>query len=346
MRNLVSVEDITIERWDALYSRCCDMIANPGEYVDSCRGKVLASLFYEPSTRTNFSFQAAAMRLGAGTFGFSDSSTTSISKGESLADTIRVAASYADTVVIRSKVEGAARAASLYSPVPVINAGDGGHMHPTQTLADLTTIAQRRGRIENLRVGICGDLKYGRTAHSLIIALAAFPGITFRFISPRDLRMPDYSLDFLRTRGIEYEESTLLDESMPELDILYMTRIQEERFEDKDEFDRLHGTYVLTKNLLERASGDMLIMHPLPRDGEILPEVDSDNRAVYFDQVRNGMFIRMALLFDFLQLPRITPSPPESDKRAICRNPVCVTNKEPYLPPLNAADGGCGYCDK
>ncbi|MCL2402438.1 MAG: aspartate carbamoyltransferase, partial [Oscillospiraceae bacterium] len=328
MRNLVSIEDMTKSQWDALYSRCCDIIANPGEYVDSCRGKVLASLFYEPSTRTNFSFQAAAMKLGGNVFGFSNPLETSVSKGETLADTIRVAASYADTIVIRSPLEGAACAAAMYSPVPVINAGDGGHMHPTQTLADLTTIAQKRGQIENLRIGICGDLKYGRTAHSLIMALAEFPGIKFRFISPQSLRMPEYTLDFLRTRGIAYEESTQLEACMPELDVLYMTRIQGERFTDKNEYNSLRGTYILTRKLLERASNDMLIMHPLPRDGEIDPDVDDDGRAVYFDQVRYGMFIRMALLFDFFHLPRLTPPLPTSDKLAQCQNPVCVTKSE------------------
>jgi len=235
VRKLVSVSDMSREWWDALYSRCCDIIARPGVYADSCRGKILSTMFYEPSTRTNFSFQAAAQRLGAGVFGFSDPVGTSVSKGETLADTIRMTASYSDTIVIRSPQEGSATAAALYSEVPVINAGDGGHFHPTQTLTDLTTIAQERGAIDNMRIGICGDLKNGRTVHSLVEAMEMFTGVCFCLISPNELRLPEYILSQMSERGHKYVESESLVDCIPELDILYMTRVQRERFHDAAE---------------------------------------------------------------------------------------------------------------
>ena len=349
-RNLVSVSDLSKEWWEAMYSRCCDIIANPGNYVDSCRGKVLATMFYEPSTRTSFSFQSAVQRLGGDFFGFSDPLGTSASKGETFADTIKIVASYADAIVIRTPQEGAATAAAMYSDVPVINAGDGGHFHPTQTLADLTTIMQKRGDIRDIRVGICGDLKYGRTVHSVVEAMGMFPGVSFRLISPPELRMPQYVLDIIRQNGQQYDESEQFAENIPELDILYMTRIQRERFHSSAEYRRLKGVFVLTKELVDTARPDMLVLHPLPRYGEIAPEVDSDPRAAYFDQARFGMFIRMALLHDFLNLPRLAPPPvPSGDTAPIkCENPACVTQTETYLPqitPPGDADR-CGYCDK
>jgi len=325
------------------------MISHPGDLADSCRGKIMASLFFEPSTRTSFSFQAAMLRLGGTIFGFSDPNGTSVSKGETLSDTIRVAGSYSDTIIIRSPYEGAAKAAALYSEVPIINAGDGGHFHPTQTLTDLATIAQKRGKIGNFRIGLCGDLKYGRTVNSLTEALLMFPGITFYFISPKELRAPEYVRELLRKNGREYIESDDLSACMPELDILYMTRIQRERFPSLEEYERLRGVYVLTKKLLERARPDMLILHPLPRHGEIEQDVDSDPRAAYFDQVRYGMYIRMALLLDFLHLPRLAPPPVIGENAAgKCQNPVCITRAEPYLPLLTPKDdpSRCGYCDK
>jgi aspartate carbamoyltransferase catalytic subunit len=337
------------EWWDGLYSRCCDIIARPGVYADSCRGKMLVTMFYEPSTRTNFSFQAAAQRLGAGVFGFSDPVGTSVSKGETLADTIRMAASYSDTIVIRSPQEGSATAAALYSEVPVINAGDGSHFHPTQTLTDLTTIAQERGDIGNFRIGLCGDLKNGRTVHSLVEALAMFNGITFTLISPNELRLPGYILDQMNERGQEYSESENLTERISELDILYMTRVQRERFHDAAEYRRLKDVYILTKKTLEGAKPDMLVMHPLPRYGEIAPDVDNDPRAVYFEQARYGMFIRMALLLEFMHLPRQAPPPVISERSsAECGNPACVTQSDTYLPKLISKSGEniCGYCDK
>ena len=349
--------DITRQYWDELYKCCCDIIAHPDGYVDACRGKVLASLFFEPSTRTNFSFQSAMMRLGGSTFGFSDPMGTSVAKGETLADTIRIVASYSDAIVMRSPLEGAATAASLYSQVPIINAGDGGHHHPTQTLADLTTIAQKRGEISNFTIGLCGDLKYGRTVHSLVEALSLFTGISYYLISPHELRMPDYHLNNMRLNNQDYFESDQLAQCLPELDILYMTRVQRERFRDAKQYERLRGVYVLDRNLLGSARRDMLLMHPLPRYGEISYDVDSDPRAVYFEQARYGMFIRMALLYNFVQQPRTTTTPIQSQSSlhstaspaVPCRNPICVTQTEAYLPPSNREDGGvtrCDYCDE
>jgi len=348
-RKLVSVTDMSRQWWDRLYMQCTDIIARPDAYSETCRGKLLASMFYEPSTRTNFSFQAAAQRLGAGVFGFSDPLGTSASKGETLADTIRMTASYSDTIVIRSPQEGAATAAALYSEVPVINAGDGGHLHPTQTLTDLATIAQKRGKIENLCIGICGDLKYGRTVHSLVEAMEMFEGISFYLISPKELCLPGYVLGKMTAHGQKYTESESLIDCIPELDILYMTRIQRERFHDAEQYRRLKGVYILTKKLLEGAKSDMLIMHPLPRYGEITTDVDDDPRATYFEQARYGMFIRMSLLLEFMHQSRIMPPPVETELTATeCKNPDCITQSDIYLPKLISQIGPnrCGYCDK
>jgi len=349
VRKLVSVADMSRSWWDRLYAQCCDIIARPDVYADSCKGKLFASMFYEPSTRTNFSFQAAAQRLGAGVFGFSDPLGTSVSKGETLADTIRMTASYSDTIVIRSPQEGAATAAALYSEVPVINAGDGGHFHPTQTLTDLATIAQKRGSIENIRIGICGDLKYGRTVHSLIEAMAMFNGISFCLISPEELQLPEYILQQMKANGQEYVEAESLAECIGELDILYMTRVQRERFHDAAQYRRLKDVYVLTKKMLESAKSDMQIMHPLPRYGEITVDVDDDPRAVYFEQARYGMFIRMSLMLEFLHKPRTAPQMVTNDlTKSECSNPACITQSDFYLPKItsNLGTDRCGYCDK
>lgn len=349
-RNLVSVSDLTKQWWDCMYLRCCDIIENPNDYVDSCRGKVLATMFFEPSTRTSFSFQAAAQRLGGDFFGFSDPLSTSASKGETLADTVRMVSAYADSIVIRTPQEGAATVSSMFSTVPVINAGDGGHFHPTQTLCDLTTIMQKRGEIKNMTVGICGDLKFGRTTHSLAQAMGMFPGIKFKLLSPTELAMPQYVLDLIKANGQEYEESEFFAENIPDLDILYMTRIQRERFHSSAEYRRLKGVFILNNELMKLAKKDMLVMHPLPRYGEILPEVDTDPRAVYFDQARYGMFIRMALLHDFLNQPRVAPAIVGSfdDAPIRCENPSCITQTEDYLPQITPKGhpDRCGYCDK
>ncbi|MDR1588588.1 MAG: aspartate carbamoyltransferase [Oscillospiraceae bacterium] len=354
MRNLISIEDVSPDGWDALYSLCREIIDRPGDYVDACRGKVLAALFYEPSTRTNFSFQSAMLRLGGSVFGFAEPNATSAAKGETLADTVRVAGSYADAIVLRSPLEGAALAASLYSELPLINAGDGGHHHPTQTLTDMTTIARLRGGIGGMTIGICGDLRYGRTVHSLILALSKFRDITYYLISPPELRTPDYVLARLRGEGAVFFEVSDLHRTLPELDVLYMTRIQRERFGDPAEYDRLRGTYVLRRDALDAARRDMLIMHPLPRLEEIAPDVDGDPRAVYFEQARYGMYIRMALLLTLTRLGREPAAPVRTAAQnggAVCPNPSCVTRAETYLPQLSREDARtpgrlyCEYCD-
>ncbi|MCL1835204.1 MAG: aspartate carbamoyltransferase [Oscillospiraceae bacterium] len=347
MRDLVHVSDMTREWWEGLYSRCRDIIARPGDYVDACKGKVLATLFYEPSTRTNFSFQSAMQRLGGTVFGFSDPMGTSVAKGETLADTIRIAAAYSDTIVIRSPQEGAAAASALYSDVPIINAGDGSHMHPTQTLADLTTICEKRGAIGSLRVGLCGDLKYGRTVHSLVEALASFPDISYTLISPTDLQLPPYMIADMERAGHDFVQTDSLADAIAGLDVLYMTRVQRERFSDIADYDRLKDTYILTQAMLAGAKPDLLIMHPLPRQKEISPDVDGDPRAAYFEQARFGMFIRMALLLELTNMPRGAPPLPRGSVDSMCCNPACVTQSEFYLPQLisGGAAPRCMYCD-
>jgi aspartate carbamoyltransferase catalytic subunit len=349
LRNLIDIEDLSLEEWNELYGLASEIIAHPKDFRDALHGDVMASLFFEPSTRTNFSFQTAMLRLGGSVFGFADPKSSSTSKGETLKDTIKMVSGYADVIVMRSPQEGAAKAASLYADVPVINAGDGGHMHPTQTLADLTTIATLRGDIRDLNVGLCGDLKNGRTVHSLIKALAKFPGIRFYLIAPRDLAVPGYMLDFMKEHGQRFVEVTNLEATMPQLDVLYMTRIQRERFTDPLEYDRLKGVYVLSRSKLRNAKKDLLIMHPLPRVDEITQDVDEDPRAVYFDQARYGMFARMALLMKLVEQGRQRPPVQEIGERPLCHNKNCVTQKELYLPNLTKEIGGkrcCAFCDK
>lgn len=349
LRNLIDIEDLTLEEWNELYGLASQIIAHPKDFSDALRGDVMASLFYEPSTRTNFSFQAAMLRLGGSVFGFADPKSSSAAKGETLKDTIKMVSSYADVIVMRNPREGAAKAASLYADVPVVNAGDGGHMHPTQTLADLTTIATLRGGIGNLNVGLCGDLKNGRTVHSLIKALAKFPGIRFYLIAPRDLAVPGYMVEFLKERQLPFVEVTNLEATMPQLDVLYMTRIQRERFTDPLEYDRLKGVYVLTKAKLNLAKKDLLVMHPLPRVDEIAQNVDDDPRAVYFDQARYGMYARMALLMKLVEQGREKPPIQPISEEPLCHNKNCITQTELYLPRLTKTVGGktcCAYCDK
>ena len=304
MRHLIDFGDLTREEWERLYARTSEIIDAPEQVINACRGRVSCNLFYEPSTRTNFSFQTAMMRLGGSVFGFADPNSSSVSKGESIKDTVKMVSNYADVVVMRTPWEGSAKAASLYSNVPVVNAGDGGHMHPTQTMADLTTITRLRGGVDGLCVGLCGDLKNGRTVHSLIKAMAKFNGIKFFLISPRELAVPDYMRAFMREHEMWFTEVTGLEAVIPQLDVLYMTRIQKERFVDPLEYERNKGIYVLTRRKLERARPDMLVMHPLPRVDEITVDVDDDPRAVYFQQARYGMFARMALLEHLALQPR------------------------------------------
>ncbi len=305
MRHIIDLCDLTEKEFSDLYKLVSNIIDRPEGYVDACRGKVLGSLFYEPSTRTNLSFSTAMMRLGGSVVGFSDPNATSASKGETLKDTINMVSSYADMIVMRNPREGAAKVASMYSSVPVINAGDGGHQHPTQTLTDLMTIRSLKGRLNNLTVGLCGDLKFGRTVHSLINALSRYTGIRFVLISPPELRVPDYIIeDTLNAKGIEYKEVENLDEAMPELDILYMTRVQRERFFNEEDYIRMKDCYILDKKKMELARDDMFVLHPLPRVNEISVEVDNDPRAAYFKQVQYGVYVRMALIMTLLEVEK------------------------------------------
>ena len=349
MRHLIDFGDMSRAEWESLYSQAVRIMDHPEQYLDACRGKVMASVFYEPSTRTNFSFQAAMLRLGGTVFGFADPGSTSTAKGESLKDTIKMVSGYADVVVMRTPWEGAAKAASLYSNVPVVNAGDGGHMHPTQTMADLAAITRLLGRVDGLSVGLCGDLKNGRTVHSLIKALAKFEQVRFFLISPQELAVPGYMRAFLEENHMPFTQVTGLEAVIPQLDVLYMTRIQRERFVDPLEYERNKGVYVLTRRKLERAKEKMLVMHPLPRVDEITVDVDDDPRAAYFQQARYGMFARMALLSDLANQPRLDRTPGvEIGTKPVCRNPRCITQTQPYLPPLVKKVGGvdcCAFCD-
>ena len=348
-RNLIDITDLSVEEINQLIATAEDIIANPVKYQDACAHKQLATLFFEPSTRTRLSFESAMLALGGSTLGFSEASSSSTAKGETLKDTIKMVSGYADVVVMRNPKEGAAKAASLYSDVPVINAGDGGHMHPTQTTADLTTITRLRGKVDGLSVGLCGDLKNGRTVHSLIKALAKFEGIKFFLIAPRELAVPEYMRAFMREHGMWFTEVTGLEAVIPQLDVLYMTRIQRERFVDPLEYERCKGVYVLTRRKLDRAKKELLVMHPLPRVDEIAIDVDDDPRAVYFEQARYGMYARMALLTDLANQEREKPEPVEIGVKPVCSNPNCITQTEHYLPPLVKQNGGvdcCAYCDK
>ena len=302
MRHLIDFGDLTRAEWESLYQRCSDIMDHPADFMDACRGRVMASLFYEPSTRTNFSFQTAMLRVGGTVFGFADPKSTSTAKGETLKDTIKMVSGYADVVVMRNPKEGAAKAASLYSDVPVINAGDGGHNHPTQTLTDLITIHKEKGHFDNLTIGFCGDLKFGRTVHSLIDAMSRYLGVKFVLISPDELKVPSYVKQKMRDQGIPYIQTTDLEAVMPELDILYMTRVQRERFFNEEDYLRLKDSYILTPEKLAGAKQDLAILHPLPRVNEIAVAIDADPRACYFKQVLNGKFMRMALILKLLEV--------------------------------------------
>ncbi len=302
MRCLIDILDLSVEELDELITTACDIIADPDKYAEKCRRKKLATLFYEPSTRTRLSFEAAMLELGGSVIGFSEATSSSAAKGESVADTAKVISCYADIIAMRHPKEGSALVAANNASIPVINAGDGGHCHPTQTLADLLTIYREKGRFDHLTVGLCGDLKFGRTVHSLINALSRYPGMRFVLISPEELKLPSYvKTEALKKKGIEYLQTTSLEEAMPMLDILYMTRIQQERFADMDEYLRLKDSYVLTPEKLKTAKPDMCILHPLPRVNEISVKVDDDPRACYFKQVLNGKYMRMALILKLLE---------------------------------------------
>ena len=302
MRHLIDILDLSPAEIDELIATANDIIANPAAYAHKCEGKKLATLFFEPSTRTRLSFEAAMYELGGHVIGFSDAANSSSSKGESVSDTVRVVGCYADIIAMRHFKEGAPMVAAMKSTVPIINAGDGGHNHPTQTLTDLLTIQREKGRFDHLTVGFCGDLKFGRTVHSLISALSRYEGVKFVLISPQELKVPSYIKDILKGKKLEYVQTTDLESVMPELDILYMTRVQRERFFNEEEYLRLKNSYILTPDKLRTAKPDLSILHPLPRVNEIAVSVDDDPRACYFRQALNGKYIRMALIMKLLEV--------------------------------------------
>ncbi len=303
MRSVISILDLSVEEIDELIARANDIIANPDKYADACRRKKLATLFFEPSTRTRLSFEAAMYELGGNVLSMADAKSSSAAKGESVADTVKVISCYADIIAMRHPKEGAPYVASLNASIPVINAGDGGHNHPTQTLADLLTISREKGHFDNLTVGFCGDLKFGRTVHSLIEALARYNNVKFVLISPEELKLPSYvKNDVIKAKNLEYIQTTDLEKVMPELDVLYMTRVQKERFFNEEDYLRLKDSYILTPDKLTNAKPDLSILHPLPRVNEISVAVDKDPRACYFKQVLNGKYMRMALILKLLEV--------------------------------------------
>ena len=301
MRHLIDITDFSVEEITAVLNLADEMIAHPADFRDAMRGRILATLFFEPSTRTRLSFESAMLSLGGSVLGFSSADSSSTAKGESLTDTIRTVGCYSDIIAMRHPKEGAPMAASFRSPVPIINAGDGGHNHPTQTLTDLMTSRREKGRLDSMVIGLCGDLKFGRTVHSLIGAMSRYEGIRFMLISPPELKVPAYITRTLSDQGIPFTEVESMEEVMPELDVLYMTRVQKERFFNEADYIRLKDTYILDPEKLRAARADLSIMHPLPRVNEISVKVDDDPRAVYFKQVRNGRFVRMALIRTLLE---------------------------------------------
>ena len=302
MRSLIDIAQLSISEIDALLEKANDIIDNPSKYAEKCRGKKLATLFFEPSTRTRLSFEAAMYELGGNVLGFSEAQSSSSAKGESVADTAKTVSCYADIIAMRHPKEGAPLVASLNASIPVINAGDGGHNHPTQTLTDLLTIKREKGSFENITIGFCGDLKFGRTVHSLITALRRYNNVKFIFISPNELKIPEYVRESLKNDNIDFVETTDLEAVMGALDVLYMTRVQRERFFNEEEYLRLKDSYILTPEKLENAKSDLSIMHPLPRVNEISVAIDNDPRACYFKQVSNGKYVRMALILMLLEV--------------------------------------------
>ena len=303
MRNLINILDLTVEEIAELIAVADDIIANPDKYHHVCDDKILATLFFEPSTRTRLSFESAMLNLGGRVLGFSDANSSSATKGESVADTVAVVSGYADIIAMRHPKEGAPMVAAMHSTIPIINAGDGGHYHPTQTLTDLLTIHHEKGRFDDLVIGLCGDLKFGRTVHSLIEAMSRYSGIKFVLISPEELKLPSFvKQEFIKDKNIQYVQSTSLEDVIGELDILYMTRVQRERFFNEEDYLRLKDSYILDKAKMAKAKDDMIVLHPLPRVNEISTEVDDDPRACYFRQAHYGKFIRMALIMKLLEV--------------------------------------------
>lgn len=347
MRNLIDILDFTTEELDGLISVANDIIADPDKYREVCRGRILGTLFFEPSTRTRLSFTSAMMSLGGQVLGFDNAGSSSVAKGETVADTIRMVSAYSDIIAMRHPKEGAPIAASRVATVPIINAGDGGHFHPTQTLTDLLTINRKCGRFDRLTVGVCGDLKYGRTVHSLISAMSRYEGVKFVLISPEELKLPDYvKEDFLDGR-CEYVENPDLEAAIPELDILYMTRIQAERFADAAEYERLKDSYILTAAKLAGAKPTLSVMHPLPRVNEIDVDVDDDPRAHYFDQAAYGRYIRMALILFLLGTKGVDDRRTKGEENPAleCVNPHCLSRTERGIKRLFDGER-CIYCDQ
>ena len=357
-RSLIDILDLSVEELDELVAKARDIMANPAKYAHKCDGKKLATLFYEPSTRTRLSFEAAMYELGGNVLSVASAASSSASKGESVADTARMISCYADIMAMRHPKEGAPLVAAMNATIPVVNAGDGGHNHPTQTLADLLTISREMGRLDNLTIGLCGDLKYGRTVHSLIEAMSRYSGIQFVLISPAELKIPgSVRFNILEKHNIPYTEVTSLEEAMPQLDILYMTRIQRERFADVDEYERLKNSYILDTEKMKLAKEKMCVLHPLPRVNEISVKVDEDPRAAYFRQALNGKFMRMALILKLLEDAEKNPikdAPDTTDWEydRVCHNPKCICQTEQELPQIfkitdRAADiHRCIYCEK
>ena len=358
MRSLISILDLSTDELDQLIATAKDIAAHPEKYWDACAHKKLATLFFEPSTRTRLSFEAAMLELGGTVLGFSEAGSSSAAKGESVADTAKTVSCYADIIAMRHPREGAPYVASRAATIPVINAGDGGHNHPTQTLADLLTINRELGRLDNLTIGLCGDLKYGRTVHSLIEAMSRYEGIKFVLISPKELQLPSYiRYNVLEKHHIPYTEVETMEEVMPQLDVLYMTRIQRERFDDPAEYERLKDSYVLTAEKMELAKKEMAVLHPLPRVNEISVKVDDDPRAAYFRQALNGKYMRMALILKLLGEAKADPVKECVDTTDFvydltCHNPKCISQVEQELPQIfkltdKAANiHRCIYCEQ
>ncbi len=358
MRHLIDILDLTTQEIDSLICVASDIVSNPEKYREKCRYQKLATLFYEPSTRTRLSFEAAMMELGGNVLGFSEPSSSSAAKGESISDTAAIVSSYADIIAMRHPKEGAPLVAARKSEVPIINAGDGGHHHPTQTLTDLFTIHREKGSLENLTIGVCGDLKHGRTVHSLIAAMSRYKGIKFVLISPPELKLPGYiKYNYIEPNKIEYIETDSLEKAIPALDVLYMTRIQRERFSSAEEYEKLKDSYILSAEKLNSAKSDMIVMHPLPRVNEIAIDVDEDRRAAYFRQAKNGKYIRMALILKLLEEAKNDNAPHKEEKGVIytkeykCINRSCIsTTEQELVSAFKLVDKEnkiyrCVYCD-
>ncbi len=348
--HLIDLNDHPVSWWNGVLELGEKILQNPALYAGSCKGRIMGTLFYEPSTRTQMSFQTAMLRLGGTIIGFDNPATSSVAKGENLKDTTKIVSSYADVLVIRHPTVGSAKAAALTADCPVINAGDGGHLHPTQTLTDLLTLKAEKKTLSGLTIGLCGDLYNGRTVHSLCKAMSCYPDNHFIMISTRELRMPSYIKDIVRANGGTYEETESLEEAIPKLDVLYMTRIQRERFASPEEYLAQKDTYILTPQKMKLARPDMIVLHPLPRVDEITVSVDDDPRAMYFQQAKYGMYVRMALILTMLQSTARTELLCGSEHPGVvCKNPKCITHAEPYLPKSFTGSGTtltCEYCDE